>query len=402
MSKRPPPQEAEFGSDSFLDVIANIVGILVILIVLAGLKVSRMPVVAKTPANAEATAFVEALPIDPSEAAPAEAPAIDPPTELISTEVVAVMPAALPEPPEIERPIEPETTIQQPPPARVITLSPSPTLQLEADRASQEARDLEVEVAMLASQMKEHERSLAEARSAASEMAADLDGKREVLRSKQDRLVTAHQELVAAKEKLAKLRTRVIETEFAPPNVEKIEHRVTPVGRVVQGGERHYRFERGRVCEVPIDSLVAQVKRQMESRKDWLVKTPKAQGEVGPVGGFAMRYTVQRENAGVLSELEMGPGMVSISVTQWLVQPTPDLRTESVEEAMKPGSNFYRTLLTAPEESTLTFWVYPDSFDEFQKLRKFVHQQGFMVAARPLPKGVPIAGSPHGSRSSAQ
>ena len=36
--------EIVFGSDSFLDVIANIVGILIILIVIAGVKVGRMPV----------------------------------------------------------------------------------------------------------------------------------------------------------------------------------------------------------------------------------------------------------------------------------------------------------------------------------------------------------------------
>ncbi|MFQ5732786.1 MAG: hypothetical protein ACE5KM_12640, partial [Planctomycetaceae bacterium] len=36
--------ELEFGSDSFLDIIANIVGILIILIVVAGLRVARAPV----------------------------------------------------------------------------------------------------------------------------------------------------------------------------------------------------------------------------------------------------------------------------------------------------------------------------------------------------------------------
>ncbi len=39
MSKRPTPEEPGFGSDSFLDVVANLVGVLIILIVLTGLKV---------------------------------------------------------------------------------------------------------------------------------------------------------------------------------------------------------------------------------------------------------------------------------------------------------------------------------------------------------------------------
>ena len=43
MSRRRPPAELQFGSDSFLDVVANIVGILIILIVIAGLRVSQIP-----------------------------------------------------------------------------------------------------------------------------------------------------------------------------------------------------------------------------------------------------------------------------------------------------------------------------------------------------------------------
>ena len=43
MSRRRPKGELQFGSDSFLDVVANIVGILIILIVIAGLRVSQTP-----------------------------------------------------------------------------------------------------------------------------------------------------------------------------------------------------------------------------------------------------------------------------------------------------------------------------------------------------------------------
>ena len=42
-------EETSFGSDSFLDVIANIVGILIILIVVAGVRVSRAPVLSIQP-----------------------------------------------------------------------------------------------------------------------------------------------------------------------------------------------------------------------------------------------------------------------------------------------------------------------------------------------------------------
>ncbi|MFP6764947.1 MAG: hypothetical protein VB858_15075, partial [Planctomycetaceae bacterium] len=41
MSRRSSQDEPDFGSDSFLDIIANLVGILIILIVLAGLRASE-------------------------------------------------------------------------------------------------------------------------------------------------------------------------------------------------------------------------------------------------------------------------------------------------------------------------------------------------------------------------
>jgi hypothetical protein len=404
MSQRPSPKESEFGSDSFLDVIANIVGILVILIVLAGLKVSRMPVVTKSSNNPAVATVTDITATDRTATEPAVSEPMQPAAELPTEDP---LPADLqPVPPTIEIPPQEvpaeKLVVEAARPVKIISLSPNQALREEAEQAALSTSRLETEIESLTAQVAEQEQSLLRAQSQARVMASELQAGRELLRAKQNRLTQAHEQLLAARQKLATLRARVIETDFAPPNVEKIEHRVTPVGRVVKGSERHFRFDRGRVAEVPVDALVEQVKRQIESRKDWLIKTSKAQGEVGPVGGFLMRYTVQRENSGVLSELEMGPGLVSISVTQWLIQPSRELQTESVEEAMQTGSRFYRSLLTTPEDATLTFWVYPDSFSEFQRIRKFVHEQGFLVAARPLPKGVPIAGSPHGTRSSAQ
>ncbi|MCA9096900.1 MAG: hypothetical protein KDA36_00865, partial [Planctomycetaceae bacterium] len=51
MGRRRQSQELEFGSDSFLDVIANTVGIIIILIVITGLRVSHAPVVLPPPSS---------------------------------------------------------------------------------------------------------------------------------------------------------------------------------------------------------------------------------------------------------------------------------------------------------------------------------------------------------------
>jgi hypothetical protein len=55
-----------------------------------------------------------------------------------------------------------------------------------------------------------------------------------------------------------------------------------------------------------------------------------------------------------------------------------------------------------PGRTAITIWVYPDGFEAFRQIRKELYQLGYAVAARPLPVGEPIAGSAEGSRSAAQ
>src|SRR5579863_1312575 len=91
MSRRAREPE-EFGSDSFLDVLANIVGILIILIVSAAARVERGPVVAPTSAAAD-----EAEPSsEPGPSAPL-AMEPDPAVDMARVEPQAV-PESAPEP----------------------------------------------------------------------------------------------------------------------------------------------------------------------------------------------------------------------------------------------------------------------------------------------------------------
>ncbi len=55
-----------------------------------------------------------------------------------------------------------------------------------------------------------------------------------------------------------------------------------------------------------------------------------------------------------------------------------------------------------PARATVTIWTYPDSFAEFRQLKKELYGLGFATAARPLPHDVPIGGSPQGTKSAAE
>ena len=56
----------------------------------------------------------------------------------------------------------------------------------------------------------------------------------------------------------------------------------------------------------------------------------------------------------------------------------------------------------SPSRATITLWIYPDSFGLHRRIRNDLVERGFSVAARPLPEGLAIRGSPLGTQSAAQ
>ena len=183
-----------------------------------------------------------------------------------------------------------------------------------------------------------------------------------------------------------------------------LESYPTPVRRVVSEPERHYQLRGGRLAEVPIDALVQLVmnsaRSQVNKMTDRMVpfdhstfgdnRAMQEVGDVvGPVDGFRMRYMLRRN----------GP---VIELAQWTVVPVYGEQGERLKELFRPDSRFMRSLDGVhPDSCTLTFWVCEDSFEEFHAIRKWAHEHGWSVACRPLPDNCPISGSPDGARSEA-
>lgn len=372
MSQRRPRAEMQFGSDSFLDVIANIVGILIILIVIAGMRVSEAPVLMSVPAP-----MAEREPIRTAE-----------PDELGLPVLFAAEPPP-PPPPVVERP-------------RSLPAEPPQELVEQAARLQRELQALARDHGVLAQRLTaEHEAADTFTQRLAA-LQAQLASTQSQAAEKQSSARQTARDLAAARQELADLVRQVRQIEADAPVAETLEHRINPISRVVTGDERHFRLEKGRVTEVPIEKLAERLREQIERRKDSLLKLRQYQGEVGPIDGFLMKYLVERGGLSVIDELKFGPGMYRIAVTQWRIEPDREMPSESIDEALTAGSRFYTSLLQTKQGSVLTFWIYPDSFAEFRRLQKFAHEHGFLVAGRPLPPGIPIMGSPNGSKSTAQ
>lgn len=380
MSRR-PRSELQFGSDSFLDVVANIVGILIILIVIAGLRVSQAPIL---PAN-DAPAFE-------SPAAPSLIVHDDPPLD----------PLFVPEE-DPDEPTSPAPLFAAMNPPRELPVWETPREWI--DRAQSAAADIarhEQALRVATDQAASLRRRETELTERLRRLKDDIAVKERAAKKSAEEQERRRTSIAQLRGTIAQLRRQIAEEEQKTSPVETLEHRVTPISKVVDGHEQHYRLSGNRVSEVPVSALSFRLREQMERRKEWLLKQRSSQGQVGPIGGYTMHYVVQRDQLGVIDEVRYGQGMVRISVSNWRIEPEPDLETESAEEALRQGSRFYESLLTADEGTMLTFWVYPDSYALYRKLQRFAHEHGFLVAGRPLPFGVSISGSPNGSKSAGQ
>ena len=383
MSRRAQRPELEFGSDSFLDVVCNIVGILIILIVVVGVKVDRQPKLTE-----QATAEVSQRGVD-------------------QTQLLAERQHAL----DLLRRNEQETAGQL------------QTLQTD-EAQSQLLLQQTMEAQELARQQLESEQQQAERR---RKQAADLEADREVmaariaalqksLKDKSKDTLKLGQMLASVstseKEMDAKIRATVVETqklqevlesaEQAAQPTGRMQHRLSPVTKPAENAELHFRVSNGRISEIPLEELLTRLKEQVLARRSTVMRFNQFDGTVGPAQGYLMNYTVEKEGPTTLEALQTGDGRTRVNVTRWKIEPDTSLIEETFDQAVRPGSRYRQRIETAVPDTVVTMWIYPDSFSGFASLREIAHGLQLRVAARPLPEGTPIVGSPSGSRSTAQ
>lgn len=332
MARPVAPAEMEFpGSDSFLDVVTNIVGILVILVVVVGARArnaaSSAPVVA--PENAKL----------------------------------------------IERQAELSRLSQE------VELTAEQAAQLGAEILSRGAERSTLGAALVAT-----EQELARRRAALDAGSRrQFDARRSVALAKAD------------VDRLLVERSRVKAT--APPSV-TVESYPTPISRMVDGKEAHFQLKEGRIVSIPLEELLARFKSAARERVSRLRDAPETVDTVGPIDGFRLRYTLERvdvERDGVPT------GQSYAALTRWELMPVSSELGEPVANALAKQSLFRDRLAELhPHQWTVTLWIYQDSFAAFREVRKELYRLGYAVAARPMPGGVPIGGSPQGTRSAAQ
>jgi hypothetical protein len=362
MSRR-HSDEIEFGSDSFLDIVANIVGILIILIVVAAIKAGTAPV------SAERVA------------------------EYLRTHVK-------PAPVKVEQAAAPRP-VKAPPPLEPLVIPPSPALIERSNALKAEIASLDSQSQSAAAQIETTSSEEQADSQAVTQLRQALANESTELGSDKAQLADTESRLALRKTALLQMEVDVQKAEAVKPPVATLKHRLTPLGRDISGKELHFRLLNHRVAFLPIEELIQRLRPLILRNRDRLIRNGVQLGEIGPVVGFRMEYTLEARRLSAMEELRQGMS-VAITLSSWRLVAEPDLETENADEATTAHGDFLRRLRDADAETTITFWVYPDSYALYRQLQEFAHHENFTVAARPLPFGFPITGAPEGSRSTGQ
>ncbi|MEM6329737.1 MAG: hypothetical protein AAF790_05765 [Planctomycetota bacterium] len=337
------------GQDSFLDIVANIVGILILLVMVVGLRAAS--VAGGEPAEGA------------TEAQTAEADGGDTPDE----------------PPVSEQDVERAVRL---------ALAERAELQSKVVRAVNSRAELE-----LRDQERVHLATLVAA------VEQEIEEQREKMNADDRRDFDLRAKLGAAEFELEELARERIALASAEPEVEQVESLPTPLAMRVSTDELHVRLAVGRAKLIPIDRLLEAAKRNMRENAWRLNAQPSVELWVGPIDGFRMVYQLQKHQVASPQGTQ-----TYIAASAWQIHPEAADAGEPVAEAVLPGSGLMRRIARAGagKPPTITVWTYPDSFGEFRELKRALFEAGYSVAGRPLPAGELIGGSPNGTKSAAQ
>jgi len=337
--KRRESQAEAPGQDSFLDVVANLVGILIILVMLVASQAQR---------------------------------------GFVGKEAAAEIPPAAVEPlPDVAFAMAKANDVEQ----GIVELNRNLAAQnLEMEMKARERARLQLLVTVAEQRLAEHRDQL----SSADKLRFDL----------QSQLTVSAKELQQLEFEQATL------TQSQPGNV--IPHLPTPMAKTVFGSEIHFRLLEGKITYLPWDETIEMLKADFPKRAQQLMDQPQAICSLPVVAGFSGIYLIRRYDVDVQTRIATAR-QVRVGLDRFYFKQVEENLGETVQQALRPGSQFRSRLAAPQAKgATVTLWVYPDSFEDFRAVKQELFRLGFLTAGRPLPAGYPIGGAPDGTRSSAE
>jgi hypothetical protein len=303
-----------------------------------------------------------------------------------------------------------------PPPALVEAGDDSEVDNSLRESLSQDERKLaDAQAALLEQlrQLKDARESDADADKALASMGVREQGLQAEKGELEQALTANRQSTAATVQSLSEMRqryTRLAEEAAAvrqlPPAKQALRYR-TPVSQPVHAEEVLFECQQGRVCFIDIHSLLEEMRGRLSDHAQELRSRWAVDGVAGPVGAFRLHYTIERQRGALDNLVADGSpdahANFNYGLSGWMLEPILPNRGETAETALTEQSDF-RQIVDALDarHAVVTFWVYPDSFALFRQLRDYLYERDIVVAGRPLPMGVPIVSSRHGTVSRGQ
>ena len=173
--------------------------------------------------------------------------------------------------------------------------------------------------------------------------------------------------------------------------------------KLVEKREAHFQLRKGRIAYVPFTEFTGKVRSLFETKAHKLRNANEITETYGPLFDFTVRYTLARVELPCDEAVRSGQGGGYLRLAAFNFYPVSGDIGEPVADAMSKTSSFRRKLEECkPNRYTVTFWIYPDSVDDFNRVRKELHELGYTVATHLMPENRQIGGTGPGSKSNAQ
>ena len=344
-------KEITTGQDSFLDIVANLVGILIILVVMVSAQASTAPKSAK-------------------------------PNKALAEKID-----------ELDKENSHSTDI---------------ALKLETDNHQLEVRVVEENrlAANLADQRHEMLIQLEIVRQQMAKQRAENEQKLGLIDTKQREMLQKQNDFELEKRLLEKeleeLNRETNAVKASTPKTKVIDHFPNPIAKTVFSEEIHFRLADGVLSYVPMDELIAMMKSEWKVKAEKLKQADRTIETIGPIANYRMQYELVSET--VKQNTQFGEvARQSVRFKQFSIQPLAREFGEPVDLALQDGSEFQKKLARLePRKTTVSIWVYPGSFGGHNKIKSWLHERGFQMASWPLEFGKRISGGPQGFKTSAQ
>lgn len=274
------------------------------------------------------------------------------------------------------------------------------TAKALAEDLSRQDRQLQQHLAVIDQRQLLRDRMLLQLTAIKAENAAAI----ETLDAQSQQQVAQDQQLQVVKAQLEQAQYELADLQAGESESETVvlQHLPTPMARTVFNKEVHVLLKENQLTVIPWDNLIDALKHRAQMIAGAARGSGRSVDTLGPIDGFIMKFALVTER-GVVRRGEMAAMAQRAELDYFVLEPTDVAYRESIDTALAAGGRLRNAIaLEDPQRTTITVWVYPDSFGTFRELKSRLFAEGYLTAARPMPEGVRVGASPRGSSSTAQ